>query len=121
MHSKTPPAPADAPAPVPPAESRVRVILLRPLKNMIRNRGFATLRYLTQTEAHTFAFSVAANAILCFFPFIFLLTWLIGHVFSSRTMGNVIIQLINDHLPLRNQAFLTDKLSKLLDPQKKVK
>ena len=28
----------------------------------------ATLRYLTQTEVHTYAFWVAANAILSFFP-----------------------------------------------------
>ena len=31
------------------------------------------MKYLLRTEVHTFAFSVAANAILSFFPFVLLL------------------------------------------------
>ena len=43
------------------------------LSHRLRRHGWSTLRYLTQTEVHTYAFSVAANAILSFFPFIVLL------------------------------------------------
>jgi hypothetical protein len=46
----------------------------------------STARYLLRTEVHTFAFSVAANAILSFFPFLLLLMTLIRYVFHSRVM-----------------------------------
>src|ERR1019366_3904849 len=38
------------------------------LSHRLRQHGWSTLRYLTQTEVHTYAFSVAANSILSFFP-----------------------------------------------------
>src|SRR5581483_3445317 len=38
-----------------------------------RRYGVPALQYLLRTEVHTYAFSVAANAILSFFPFIVLL------------------------------------------------
>ena len=38
----------------------------------LRRYGWPTLRYLTQTEVHTYAFSVAANSILSLFPLIVL-------------------------------------------------
>ncbi len=38
-----------------------------------RHDGVALVRYLLDSEVHTFAFSVAANAILSFIPFIVLL------------------------------------------------
>ena len=38
----------------------------------------STARYMLRTEVHTFAFSVAANAILSFFPFLLLLLTLVG-------------------------------------------
>ena len=45
----------------------------------------ATTKYLLRTEVHTFAFSVAANAILSFFPFVLLLLTIIRRVLHSRT------------------------------------
>ena len=48
---------------------------------------------------HTFAFSVAANAILSFFPFVLLLMSLVRRVFHSRAMYDVIVQLLRDYLP----------------------
>ena len=54
----------------------------------------STLRYLMRTEVHTFAFSVAANAILSFFPFVVLLMTLTKQVFHSNTMSEVVIQLL---------------------------
>ena len=40
--------------------------------------------YLTQTEVHTYAFSVAANSILSFFPFIVLLLTGTGMLHSQH-------------------------------------
>ena len=52
-----------------------------------------------QTEVHTFAFSVAANVILSFFPFIVLLLTLTRQVFHSQAMYDVVLQLLRSYLP----------------------
>src|SRR5512141_621187 len=65
----------------------------------LRNRALPTAKYLLQTEVHTFAFSVAANVILSFFPFIVLLMTIIRRVFRSDQMYDVIIQLLRAYLP----------------------
>ena len=51
-----------------------------------RRDGTALIRYLLDSEVHTFAFSVAANAILSFIPFIVLLYTLALSVFHSEAM-----------------------------------
>jgi len=82
------------------------------LSHRLRQHGWSTLRYLTQTEVHTYAFSVAANAILSFFPFIVLLLTVIRRVFHSTAMYNVVLELLRDYLPsnkdfvIRNLQFL---------------
>ena len=78
----------------------------------LRRHGVSTLRYLMQTEVHTYAFSVAANSILSFFPFIVLLLTVVRRVFHSPDMYNVVLQLVRDYLPsnkdfvVRNLQFL---------------
>jgi len=59
----------------------------------------STAHYLMQTEVHTFAFSVAANAVLSFFPFVVLLMTLIRRVIRSKTMYDVVVELLRDYLP----------------------
>ncbi len=82
------------------------------LSHRLRRHGWSTLRYLTQTEVHTYAFSVAANAILSFFPFIVLLLTVTRRVIHSEAMYNVVLQLLRDYLPsnkdfvIRNLQFL---------------
>ena len=82
------------------------------LSHRLRKHGWSTLRYLTQTEVHTYAFSVAANAILSFFPFLVLLLTLIRRVIRSQAMYNVVLGLLRDYLPsnkdfvIRNLQFL---------------
>ena len=46
-----------------------------------RKDGKALMRYLLDSEVHTFAFSVAANAILSFIPFTVLLYTLSNRFF----------------------------------------
>src|SRR5579885_2819401 len=72
----------------------------------------STIKYLLHTEVHTFAFSVAANAILSFFPFVLLLMTLTERVFHSQTMYRVIIELLRDNLPA-GQEFVIRNLSAL--------
>lgn len=75
----------------------------------LRRYGWSTLRYLTQTEVHTYAFSVAANSILSLCPLIVLLLTLVRRVFHSPQMYNVVLQLLRDYLP-SNQDFVIRNL-----------
>ena len=73
----------------------------------------SSVKYLMRTDVHTFAFSVAANAILSFFPFVVLLMTLIRRVFHSKTMNNVVIDLLHDYLPA-GQDFVIRNLNALV-------
>jgi YihY family inner membrane protein len=67
-----------------------------------------------RTEVHTFAFSVAANAILSFFPFVVLIMTLIRRLFRSRVMADVVIQLLRDYLPA-GQDFVIRNLNAMVN------
>ncbi len=73
----------------------------------------STARYLLRTEVHTFAFSVAANAILSFFPFLLLLMTLIRYVFHSQVMYRVVENLLRDYIPT-GQEFVIRNLNALV-------
>jgi len=64
-----------------------------------RTDGKALLSYLLDSEVHTFAFSVAANAILSFIPFTVLLFTLCRSVFHSTMMRGVVTDMVNYFLP----------------------
>ena len=72
-----------------------------------------TASYLMRTEVHTFAFSVAANAILSFFPFVVLLLTVTRHIFHSPVMYDVVVQLLRDYLPV-GQDFIVRNLKALV-------
>ena len=74
----------------------------------------STVKYLLRTEVHTFAFSVAANAILSFFPFVLLLMTIIRRVFHSPVMYDVVVQLLRDSLPA-GQDFVIRNLNALVE------
>jgi membrane protein len=78
----------------------------------------STLQYLLRTEVHTFAFSVAANAILSFFPFVLLLLTLIRRVFHSRVMYDVVVSLLRDYVPA-GQEFVIRNLNALVDTRQR--
>jgi membrane protein len=76
-----------------------------------RRDGKALIAYLLDSEVHTYAFSVAANAIISFIPFIVLLYTLSGSVFHSAAMVNVVSDMVNYFLPsTAKQGFLTYNL-----------
>jgi YihY family inner membrane protein len=64
-----------------------------------RRDGRALVAYLLDSEVHTFAFSVAANSILSFIPFVVLLYTLALSVFHSPAMASVIRDMVNYFLP----------------------
>jgi len=100
------------PAPVP----EVAVTRLRPrgvrLFSVFKFKY--VLKYVLRTDVHTFAFSVAANAVLSFFPFVLLLLTLIRRVFRSPAMYDVVIQLLRDYLPA-GQDFVIRNLNALVN------
>jgi membrane protein len=68
-------------------------------RNSLCTDGKALISYLLNVEVHTFAFSVAANLILSFIPFVVLLYTLSLSVFHSREMVNVVDDMVNYFLP----------------------
>jgi membrane protein len=79
----------------------------------------STIKYLTRTDVHTFAFSVAANSILSFFPFVVLMMTLIRRVFHSRAMYEVVVQLLRDSLPA-GQDFVIRNLNSMVNSRQRV-
>ncbi len=78
-----------------------------------------TIKYLMRTEVHTFAFSVAANSILSFFPFVVLLMTVIRRVLHSRVMYEVVLQLLRDYLPA-GQDFVIRNLNSMVNSRQRV-
>jgi len=64
-----------------------------------RKSGTALIAYLLDSEVHTFAFSVAANAIISFIPFVVLLYTMALSVFHSEAMKDVVNDMVNYFLP----------------------
>lgn len=76
-----------------------------------RKDGKALIAYLLDSEVHTYAFSVAANAIISFIPFIVLLYTLSAQVFHSPAMVRVVSDMVNYFLPsTAKSGFLTYSL-----------
>ena len=66
-------------------------------------------RYMAQTEVHTYAFSVAANAILSLFPFIVMMFTVARLVFHSTALESAIADMIRYFLPA-GQQFVTKNM-----------
>src|ERR1700678_2701647 len=91
----------------------------RPRRRSVPGMAISTAKYLLRTDVHTFAFSVAANAILSFFPFVVLLMTLIRRVFNSRVMYDVVVELLRDNLPA-GQEFVIRNLNAMVDTRHRV-
>jgi YihY family inner membrane protein len=79
----------------------------------------ALLRYMAGTEVHTYAFSVAANAILSLFPFIVLLLTVCRRVFHSFAMEGIVSDMMRGFLPV-GQDFVMRNMELLAHPRKGV-
>ncbi len=80
---------------------------------LLRQDGTALVRYLLDSEVHTYAFSVAANAILSFIPLVVLLYTIAQDVFHSPTMAIVINDMVYYFFP-SNQEFITTYLPRVV-------
>ena len=105
----TPPIPAISKPSAAPAQPRRRPSGLL----------LSTFKYLMRTDVHTFAFSVAANSILSFFPFVMLMMTLIRRVFHSAVMYDVVVQLLRDYLPA-GQDFVIRNLNSMVNSRQRV-
>jgi len=76
--------------------------------------------YMTRTEVHTYAFSVAAQVILSLFPFIVLLLTLSQKVFHSAKMADVVGEMMTNFLP-NNQEFVMRNMRVLAFSHAKVR
>lgn len=77
------------------------------------------LRYLSRTAVHTYAFSVAANAILSLFPFIVLMLTIAHRFLHSPQMVEVIREMLLALLPT-GQNFVVRNMVFLVYSQKRV-
>jgi membrane protein len=87
-----------------------------------RKSGTALIAYLLDSEVHTFAFSVAANAIISFIPFVVLLYTLAVRVFHSSLKGPMVLAvngMVNYFLPsaAKDPKWMTTTIvSEAVDP-----
>ncbi len=58
-----------------------------------------TLRFLMETEAHVYAFSIAANVLISFFPFLLTMILICRSVFHWQTGVKTILFAVNDYFP----------------------
>ncbi len=124
----TPSVPDKTVTPEPPAskETTKPELLPKPIEEVrpvVAKSGFwaqmvALFRYLARTEVHTYAFSVAANAILSLFPFIVLLLTICRRVFHSRSMETVVAEMMKGFLPT-GQDFVMRNMQLLAHPHKR--
>jgi YihY family inner membrane protein len=77
----------------------------------------ALVKYMTRPDVHTYAFSVAANAILSLFPFIVLMLTLCRRVFHSQVMSDVVAEMMRSFLPT-GQDFVIRNMQLLTHPKK---
>ena len=84
----------------------------------LTGRLLPTAAYLMRTDVHTFAFSVAANAIISFFPFVLVLLTIIRRVFHSRAMNDVVVQLLRSYLPA-GQEFVIRNITALVNARQR--
>src|SRR6202140_3621348 len=107
------------PIPTLPKGAAVRSRTVIPAPRSSPGLVVSTIKYLMRTDVHSFAFSVAANSILAFFPFVVLLMTLIRRVFHSRVMYDVVVQLLRDYLPA-GQDFVIRNLNSMVNSRQRV-
>jgi YihY family inner membrane protein len=113
-------APRDGPA-VSQGQQDAQTVPLEVLRSKVSSDPWQQLvqlaRYLSGTEVHTYAFSVAANVILSLFPFIVLLLTITRQVFHSRAMESVVGDMMRGFLPV-GQDFIIRNMQLLAHPKK---
>jgi membrane protein/epoxyqueuosine reductase len=81
--------------PASPPERRTR----RHVGRRLTDPAVPTVRYLFSLESHVYAFAIAANVLLSFFPFMVLVLSIAQNVFRWRGAADVIYVGLRDYLP----------------------
>jgi membrane protein len=84
--------------------------LKAPVLVRARERVQPTFHYIMQTEAHVFAFSMAANVLLSFFPFLIVMVSICRFVLHWRAAEQAIYFALDDYFPGEIGAFITRNL-----------
>lgn len=74
-----------------------------------------TARYLFQVEVHVYAFSMAANILLSFFPFLIVVISLCRHVLGWHAAEGVILLALRDYFPDELGDFIRRNLLAVVD------
>lgn len=98
---------------------RTQLIPKTPLPSRVWPHLKGLVGYLTRTEVHTYAFSVAANFILSLFPFIVLLFLVARQIFHSTSMTQMVSDMVSYFLP-SNQEFVVRNMALLVHPRGQV-
>ena len=69
-----------------------------------------TVHYWIQTEVHVYAFSVAANLLLSFFPFLIVMLSLFRYVFHWKAAADAVFIALNSYFPDQMGAFISRNL-----------
>src|ERR671916_39157 len=69
-----------------------------------------TIRYWMETEVHVYAFSIAANVLLSFFPFLIVMVTLCRHVLHWKGAEEAILYALSDYFPGEVGQFVTRNL-----------
>ena len=85
---------------------------LEKLRNGLRTRArladvfLSSIRYLFETEVHAYAFSIAANAYLSFFPFNLILLAICQRWLHWESAYLMVLQLLRVHLPSGSESLI---------------
>ncbi len=85
---------------------------LEKLRTGVRTRSrladvfLSSIRYLFQTEVHAYAFSIAANAYLSFFPFNLILLAVCQRWMHWESAYLMVLQLLRVHLPAGSESLI---------------
>jgi YihY family inner membrane protein len=72
---------------------------LAPSRSVLKERLRHALRYWMQTEVHVYGFSIAANVLLSFFPFLIVMLSLLREVFGLHGAADAISVVLSDYFP----------------------
>lgn len=72
---------------------------LTPARGVLKDRLRHTFKYWMQTEVHVYGFSIAANVLLSFFPFLIVMLSLMREVFGLDGAADAINVVLSDYFP----------------------
>src|SRR5688572_7706386 len=76
----------------------------------LRRACVPTVRYWMETEVHVYGFSIAANVLLSFFPFLIVMMSLCRHVLHWPEAVDAIMIALRDYFPAEMGAFIERNL-----------